>query len=77
MQGGNNYFVLAGCQRRSHFNSRCPPEGMLILEMGDFAVLKVVVWQALGFWSSQQVKGGYGILAAVNGGKEPTGRLLW
>ncbi|WP_341531429.1 hypothetical protein WKK05_37610 (plasmid) [Nostoc sp. UHCC 0302] len=27
--------------------------------------------------SSQQVKGGYGFLAAVNGGKEPTGRLVY
>ncbi|MBE8991501.1 hypothetical protein IQ275_31150, partial [Nostoc sp. LEGE 12450] len=48
------------------------------LEMGDFVGSEGSLYgKRWASGSSQQVKGGYGILAAVNGGKEPTGRLVY
>lgn len=79
-KAGNDYFVSGSVVRGDRtLTVACPPGiECSYLEMGDFAGSQGGLYGKR--WvsgSSQQVKGGYGILAAVNGGKEPTGRLVY
>ena len=77
---GNGYFVSGSVVRGDRtLRVACPPDKECsYLEMGDFAGSEGSLYgKRWASGSSQQVKGGYGILAAVNGGKEPTGRLVY
>ncbi|MBN3958753.1 hypothetical protein [Nostoc sp. NMS8] len=77
---GNDYFVSGRVVRGDRTEEvACPPSiECSYLEMGDFAGSQGGLYgKRWASGSSQQVKGGYGILAAVNGGKEPTGRLVY
>ncbi|WDD36796.1 hypothetical protein PQG02_33640 (plasmid) [Nostoc sp. UHCC 0926] len=87
-KAGNNYFVSGSVVRGDAYGDpsgertvsvACPPDKECsYLEMGDFAGSEGSLYgKRWASGSSQQVKGGYGILAAVNGGKEPTGRLVY
>lgn len=79
-KAGNNYFVSGSVVRGDRTVSvACPPDKECsYLEMGDFADSEGSLYgKRWASGSSQQVLGGYGILAAVNGGKEPTGRLVY
>ncbi|MCW5319392.1 hypothetical protein GTQ43_39270 [Nostoc sp. KVJ3] len=79
-KAGNNYFVSGSVVRGDRtLTVACPPgKECSYLEMGDFAGSEGSLYgKRWASGSSQQVKGGYGILAAVNGGKEPTGRLVY
>lgn len=77
---GNNYFisgsVVSGDQT---LPVACyPGQECSYMELGDFGGSSGGLYGKR--WvsgSSQQVKGGYGFLAAVNGGFEPTGRLVY
>ncbi|MHC5897645.1 hypothetical protein, partial [Nostoc sp.] len=77
---GNDYFVSGSVVRGDRTEEVACPQGIecSYLEMGDFAGEQGGLYgKRWASGSSQQVKGGYGILAAVNGGKEPTGRLVY
>ncbi|QLE53528.1 hypothetical protein FD724_37230 (plasmid) [Nostoc sp. C057] len=77
---GNDYFVSGSVVRGDRtLTVACPPGiECSYLEMGDFVGSEGSLYgKRWASGSSQQVKGGYGILAAVNGGKEPTGRLVY
>jgi hypothetical protein len=77
---GNDYFVSGSVVRGDRTEEVACPAGKecSYLEMGDFAGSEGSLYgKRWASGSSQQVKGGYGILAAVNGGKEPTGRLVY
>jgi len=77
---GNNYFISGSVVRGDKtVPTACPAaKECSYLEMGDFAGEKGALYgKRWASGSSQQVKGGYGFLAAVNGGKEPTGRLVY
>jgi hypothetical protein len=79
-KAGNNYFVSGSVVRGDRtLTVACPPDKECsYLEMGDFVGSEGSLYgKRWASGSSQQVKGGYGILAAVNGGKEPTGRLVY
>ncbi|MHC5746849.1 MAG: hypothetical protein ACYTXT_34165 [Nostoc sp.] len=87
-KAGNNYFVSGSVVRGDAYGNpsgertltvACPPSiECSYLEMGDFVGSEGSLYgKRWASGSSQQVKGGYGILAAVNGGKEPTGRLVY
>jgi hypothetical protein len=77
---GSNYFISGSVIRGDHTvpvacepGKECP-----YLELGSFSGSNGALYGKR--WvsgSSQQVKGGYGFLARVNGGKEPTGRLVY
>jgi hypothetical protein len=76
----NSYFVSGSVVRGDRTEPTACPSGKecSYMEMGDFAGSQGGLYGKR--WvsgSSQQVKGGYGFLAAVNGGKEPTGRLVY
>ncbi|MCC5633925.1 hypothetical protein LC613_41665 [Nostoc sphaeroides CHAB 2801] len=77
---GNDYFVSGRVVRGDRTEEVACPSGIecSYLEMGDFAGSQGGLYgKRWASGSSQQVRGGYGILAAVNGGKEPTGRLVY
>ncbi|MBE9035196.1 hypothetical protein [aff. Roholtiella sp. LEGE 12411] len=77
---GNNYFVSGSVVRGDRFVPVACPAGKecSYLEMGDFAGSQGALYgKRWASGSSQQVKGGYGFLAAVNNGKEPTGLLVY
>jgi len=79
-KAGNNYFVSGRVVRGDRtVPVACPPgKECSYLEMGDFAGSQGGLYgKRWASGSSQIVKGGYGFLAAVNGGKEPTGRLVY
>ncbi|MDZ7965850.1 MAG: hypothetical protein RM368_12880 [Nostoc sp. DedSLP03] len=79
-RAGNDYFVSGSVVRGDRTEEVACPPGIecSYLEMGDFAGSQGGLYgKRWASGSSQQVKGGYGILAAVNGGKEPTGRLVY
>ncbi|MDZ8141043.1 MAG: hypothetical protein RM049_38130 [Nostoc sp. DedQUE04] len=79
-RAGNDYFVSGSVVRGDRtLTVACPPSiECSYLEMGDFAGSQGGLYgKRWASGSSQQVKGGYGFLAAVNGGKEPTGRLVY
>ena len=79
-RAGNDYFVSGSVVRGDRTEEvACPPgKECSYLEMGDFAGSQGGLYgKRWASGSSQQVSGGYGILAAVNGGKEPTGRLVY
>ncbi len=79
-RAGNDYFVSGSVVRGDRTVSvACTPgKECSYLEMGDFAGSEGSLYgKRWASGSSQQVLGGYGILAAVNGGKEPTGRLVY
>jgi len=79
-RAGNDYFVSGSVVRGDRTVSVACTPGIecSYLEMGDFAGSQGGLYgKRWASGSSQQVKGGYGILAAVNGGKEPTGRLVY
>ncbi|MBD2527323.1 hypothetical protein [Nostoc sp. FACHB-133] len=77
---GNNYFISGSVVRGDQtLPVACyPGQECSYMELGDFAGSSGGLYGKR--WvsgSSQQVKGGYGFLAAVNGGFEPTGRLVY
>ncbi|MHC5819249.1 MAG: hypothetical protein ACYT04_26060 [Nostoc sp.] len=77
---GNNYFVSGRVVRGDKTVPTACPAGKecSYMEMGDFAGSEGSLYgKRWASGSSQQVKGGYGFLAAVNGGFEPTGRLVY
>jgi hypothetical protein len=87
-KAGNDYFVSGSVVRGDAYGNpsgertltvACPAgKECSYLEMGDFAGSEGSLYgKRWASGSSQQVRGGYGILAAVNGGKEPTGRLVY
>ncbi|MDZ8140693.1 MAG: hypothetical protein RM049_36280 [Nostoc sp. DedQUE04] len=79
-RAGNDYFVSGSVVRGDRTEEVACPPGIecSYLEMGDFAGSQGGLYgKRWASGSSQQVSGGYGILAAVNGGKEPTGRLVY
>jgi hypothetical protein len=79
-RAGNDYFVSGSVVRGDRTEEVACPPGIecSYLEMGDFAGSEGSLYgKRWASGSSQQVRGGYGILAAVNGGKEPTGRLVY
>lgn len=79
-KAGNDYFVSGSVVRGDRTVSvACPPgKECSYLEMGDFAGSEGSLYgKRWASGSSQQVRGGYGFLASVNGGKEPTGRLVY
>ncbi len=47
------------------------------VELGDFVPGQGLYGKRWVSGSSQKVKGGFGILSKINGGKEPTGRLVY
>jgi hypothetical protein len=79
-KAGNDYFVSGSVVRGDRTEEvACPPgKECSYLEMGDFVGSEGSLYgKRWASGSSQLVLGGYGILAAVNGGKEPTGRLVY
>ncbi|WP_242044802.1 hypothetical protein [Anabaena azotica] len=75
----DNYFV-SGKINRSNETVIVPCEvgkECSYLELGDVAGSQGLYGKRWASGSSQQVDGGFGILQAVNGGKEPTGRLVY
>ena len=79
-KAGNDYFVSGSVVKgdRTVTVACTPGKECSYLEMGDFAGSEGGLYgKRWASGSSQQVSGGYGILAAVNGGKEPTGRLVY
>ncbi|ODG99636.1 hypothetical protein A4S05_37255 [Nostoc sp. KVJ20] len=79
-RAGNDYFVSGSVVRGDRtLTVACPPGiECSYLEMGDFAGSQGSLYgKRWASGSSQLVLGGYGFLAAVNGGKEPTGRLVY
>ena len=77
---GNNYFISGSIVRGDQTLPVACYQGQecSYMELGDFAGSEGGLYGKR--WvsgSSQQVKGGYGFLAAVNGGFEPTGRLVY
>ena len=77
---GNNYFISGSVVRGDKTVPTACPAGKecSYLEMGDFSGSEAALYgKRWASGSSQQVKGGYGFLAAVNSGKEPTGRLVY
>ena len=77
---GNNYFISGSVVRGDKTVPTACPAGKecSYLEMGDFAGEKGALYgKRWASGSSQDVFGGYGFLASVNGGKEPTGRLVY
>jgi hypothetical protein len=79
-RAGNGYFVSGSVVRGDRtVPVACPPgKECSYLEMGDFAGSQGGLYgKRWASGSSQIVKGGYGFLASVNGGKEPTGRLVY
>ncbi|MBC1299765.1 hypothetical protein GNF11_33700, partial [Nostoc sp. UCD122] len=77
---GNNYFISGSVVRGDKtVPSACSAgKECSYLEMGDFSGSEGGLYgKRWASGSSQQVKGGYGFLAAVNSGKEPTGRLVY
>ncbi|MFN6562419.1 MAG: hypothetical protein RMY28_021870 [Nostoc sp. ChiSLP01] len=77
---GSNYFISGSVVRGDRTVSvACPAaEECPYLELGDNSYSNGSLYGKR--WvsgSSQQVKGGYGFLSRVNGGKEPTGRLVY
>lgn len=84
---GDNYYISGSVVRGDAYGnpsgertvSKACPEGKKCggyLELGDFTPNGGLYGKRWGS-SSQEVKGGYGFLAVVNGGKEPTGRLVY
>ncbi|WP_193200527.1 hypothetical protein [Nostoc sp. MG11] len=77
---GSNYFISGSVVRGDrtvpvacNSGKECP-----YLELGDFSGSDGTLYgKRWASGSSQQVKGGYGFLSRVNGGKEPTGRLVY
>ncbi|MBD2511437.1 hypothetical protein A6V25_24175 [Nostoc sp. ATCC 53789] len=77
---GNNYFISGSVVRGDKtVPSACSAgKECSYLEMGDFSGSEGALYgKRWASGSSQQVSGGYGFLAAVNSGKEPTGRLVY
>ncbi|RCJ42796.1 hypothetical protein A6769_36720 [Nostoc punctiforme NIES-2108] len=77
---GANYFISGSVKRGDTTTPVACSSGKecSYLELGDFAGSKGALYgKRWASGSSQQVKGGYGFLAAVNGGLEPTGRLVY
>ncbi|MDJ0696930.1 hypothetical protein [Mastigocoleus sp. MO_188.B34] len=75
----NNYFVSGRVNRRGvTVPVACKPGSECsYLELGDFIAGQGLYGKRWASGSSQKVKGGFGILSKVNGGKEPTGRLVY
>ncbi|MFN6572019.1 hypothetical protein [Dendronalium sp. ChiSLP03b] len=77
---GDNYFISGSVVRGDRTISKAceVDKECSYLELGDFAGENGPLYgKRWASGSSQQVKGGYGFLAGVNGGKEPTGRLVY
>lgn len=76
---GDNYFISGSVVRGDYTVTRACSGGKecAYLELGDFTPNSPLYGKRWASGSSQQVKGGYGFLAGVNGGKEPTGRLVY
>lgn len=77
---GDNYFVSGSIVRGDRTVSKACEAGKecSYLELGDLGGENGSLYgKRWASGSSQQVKGGYGLLAAVNGGKEATGRLVY
>jgi len=76
---GDNYFISGSVVRGDYTVTRACSGGKecAYLELGDFTPNGPLYGKRWASGSSQQVKGGYGFLAGVNGGKEPTGRLVY
>lgn len=77
---GNNYFISGSIVRGDQTLPVACYQGQecSYMELGDFAGSEGSLYgKRWASGSSQQVKGGYGFLAAVNGGFEPTGRLVY
>ncbi|MHC5918082.1 MAG: hypothetical protein ACYTXE_45580, partial [Nostoc sp.] len=77
---GNNYFISGSVVRGDQTLPVACYQGQecSYMELGDFAGSEGGLYGKR--WvsgSSQHVFGGYGFLAAVNGGFEPTGRLVY
>jgi hypothetical protein len=76
---GADYFISGSVVRGDRTSIRACDSGKecSYLELGDFVSNGGLYGKRWVSGASQQVKGGYGFLAAVNGGKEPTGRLVY
>lgn len=77
---GANYFISGSVVRGDRTVTRACSTGKecSYIELGDFAGFNGGLYgKRWASGSSQQVKGGYGFLAGVNSGKEPTGRLVY
>ena len=77
---GNNYFISGSVVSGDQTLPVACNQGRecSYLELGDFAGSEGSLYgKRWASGSSQIVKGGYGFLAAVNGGFEPTGRLVY
>ncbi|MBG1263162.1 hypothetical protein [Nostoc commune] len=77
---GNNYFISGSVVRGDKtVPTACAAlKECSYLEMGDFSGSEGALYgKRWASGSSQHVFGGYGFLAAVNSGKEPTGRLVY
>jgi hypothetical protein len=77
---GDKYFISGRVVKGDRTIPVACPTGKecSYMELGDFAGFNGSLYGKR--WvsgESQQVKGGFGILAKVNGGKEPTGRLVF
>ncbi|MCC5641021.1 hypothetical protein LC593_35380 [Nostoc sp. CHAB 5844] len=77
---GDNYYISGSVVRGDRTVPKACPEGKkcAYLELGDFTPNGGLYGKR---WASgtdsPEVNGGYGFLAVVNGGKEPTGRLVY
>lgn len=77
---GANYFVSGSVNSSSATIPVACEAGKecAYMELGDFAGNAGSLYgKRWASGSSQQVKGGFGFLSVVNGGKEPTGRLVY
>ncbi|WP_414541661.1 hypothetical protein [Nostoc sp. CCY0012] len=77
---GANYFVSGSVNSRSATIPVACEAGKecAYMELGDLAGQGGSLYgKRWASGSSQQVKGGFGFLSVVNGGKEPTGRLVY
>lgn len=75
----DDYFVSGRVSRSDRTISvACKPGSECsYVELGDFVAGQGLYGKRWASGSSQKVKGGFGILSKVNGGKEPTGRLVY
>ncbi|MBD2415982.1 hypothetical protein FACHB389_31445 [Nostoc calcicola FACHB-389] len=77
---GDNYFISGSVVRGDYTVTKAceANKECAYIELGDFASENGPLYgKRWASGSSQQVKGGYGFLSEVNGGKEPTGRLVY
>ncbi|MBE9210534.1 hypothetical protein IQ244_29335 [Nostoc sp. LEGE 06077] len=77
---GDAYYISGSVVRGDSTKFKACETGIecSYLELGDLGGKRGALYgKRWASGSSQQVKGGYGFLAGVNGGKEPTGRLVY